>query len=133
VVTDAPAVAASERLAQLFGGLRHRDYAILLATFLVTQTGCWLSTVGLQWQTARLTDNDPFLLGALYFCDLIPLLVLSPIGGALADRSTADGWSSAGSSRPPRWPACWWPGCSSSGPRCRCCSGSPSASAPPWR
>jgi MFS family permease len=86
VVTDAPAVPASGRLAQLFGGLRHRDYAILLATFLVTQTGFWLSTVGLQWQTARLTDNDPFLLGALYFCNLIPLLVLSPIGGALADR-----------------------------------------------
>jgi MFS family permease len=86
VVTDVPAVAASGRLAQLFGGLRHRDYAILLAAFLVTQTGFWLSTVGLQWQTARLTGNDPFLLGALYFCNLIPLLMLSPIGGALADR-----------------------------------------------
>lgn len=86
VVTDAPPLAPAGRFAQLFGGLRHRDYAVLLATFLVTQTGFWLSTVGLQWQTARLTDNDPLLLGALYFCNLIPLLLLSPIGGALADR-----------------------------------------------
>jgi MFS family permease len=86
VVTEAPAAPAAGRLVRLLGGLRHRDYAVLLATFLVTQTGFWLSTVGLQWQTARLTDNDPFLLGALYFCNLIPLLVLSPVGGSLADR-----------------------------------------------
>lgn len=86
VVTDAEAPPSGGRVRQLLGGLRHRDYAILLTTYLVTQTGFWLSTVGLQWQTAQLTDNDPFLLGALYFCNLIPLLLLSPLGGALADR-----------------------------------------------
>lgn len=73
-------------LGRLLGGLRHRDYAVLLTTYLVTQTGFWLSTVALQWQTGRLTGNDPFLLGLLYFCNLVPLLILSPVGGTLADR-----------------------------------------------
>jgi MFS family permease len=84
--TDASRERDDSRLGVLVGGLRHRDYAVLLVIFLVTQTGFWLSTVALQWQTARLTDSDPFLLGLLYFCNLVPLLLLSPVGGTLADR-----------------------------------------------
>jgi predicted MFS family arabinose efflux permease len=85
-MTDTAASRQASRLGVLVGGLRHRDYALLLTIFLITQTGFWLSTVALQWQTARLTDSDPFLLGLLYFCNLVPLLLLSPVGGTLADR-----------------------------------------------
>jgi predicted MFS family arabinose efflux permease len=85
-MTDTAPSREISRLGVLTGGLRHRDYALLLTIFLVTQTGFWLSTVALQWQTARLTDSDPLLLGLLYFCNLVPLLLLSPVGGSLADR-----------------------------------------------
>jgi predicted MFS family arabinose efflux permease len=85
-MTDTAPSREVSRFGVLTGGLQHRDYALLLTIFLVTQTGFWLSTVALQWQTARLTDSDPFLLGLLYFCNLVPLLLLSPVGGTLADR-----------------------------------------------
>lgn len=74
------------RLGNLFSGLAHPAYRTLLVVYLVTQTGFWMSTVALQWLTGRLTDNDPFLLGLLYFCNLVPLLLVSPLGGIIADR-----------------------------------------------
>lgn len=45
-----------------------------------------MSSIALQWLTARLTDNDPFHLGLLYFFNFIPLLLLSPWAGVIADK-----------------------------------------------
>lgn len=48
--------------------------------------GFWLGSITFQWMVARITDNSPLMLGLLAFFNLIPMLVVTPIGGVLADR-----------------------------------------------
>ncbi|GAA2122687.1 hypothetical protein GCM10009843_18020 [Nocardioides bigeumensis] len=50
------------------------------------QLGYWMTTTWLQWSVSLDTDGDPMALGLLYFVTLVPLLVLSPWAGAMADR-----------------------------------------------
>ncbi|WP_055479848.1 MFS transporter [Sphaerimonospora mesophila] len=66
--------------------LRHPLFRAYWASFALTQVGFWMANVSLQWLAARITDSDPFLLGLLYFFNLIPLLVFSPWAGVVADR-----------------------------------------------
>ena len=48
--------------------------------------GFWIGSITFQWLVARLTDNSPLMLGLLAFFNLIPMLVITPIGGVMADR-----------------------------------------------
>lgn len=48
--------------------------------------GFWIGTITFQWMVARITDNSPLMLGLLAFFNLIPMLVVTPIGGVVADR-----------------------------------------------
>ncbi|MDG2303288.1 MAG: MFS transporter [Candidatus Binatia bacterium] len=70
----------------IFAALRHRDYQLLFAAFVVNQTGFWLAHISLQALMVDLSHGDPFQVGLLTFALLIPALVLAPIAGALADR-----------------------------------------------
>ena len=70
----------------LFAALEHRDYRFLFGSFVVNQTGFWLSHISLQAFMVDLSDGDPFQVGLLTFALLIPALLLAPIAGALADR-----------------------------------------------
>ena len=70
----------------LFVALRHRDYRFLFGSFVVNQTGFWLSHISLQAFMVDLSDGDPFQVGLLTFALLIPALLFAPIAGALADR-----------------------------------------------
>ena len=67
-------------------GLRHPPFFVFWLSYFITQIGFWMSNVSLQWMTARLTDNDPFSLGMLFFFNLVPLLIVSPWAGVIADR-----------------------------------------------
>lgn len=71
---------------QIFAALRHREYRLLFASFVVNQTGFWLSHISLQALMVDLSHGDPFQVGLLTFALLIPALVLAPIAGAIADR-----------------------------------------------
>ena len=66
--------------------LRHSLFRVYWTSFALTQLGFWMANVSLQWLTAHITGSDPFLLGLLYFFNLIPLLVFSPWAGVIADR-----------------------------------------------
>ncbi len=46
--------------------------------------GLWMHSVASSWLVYRLTDSS-FLLGLVSFTGMIPLLLFSPIGGAIAD------------------------------------------------
>lgn len=70
----------------IFAALRHRDYKLLFASFVVNQTGFWLAHISLQAQMVELSKGDPLQVGLLTFALLIPALVLAPIAGAIADR-----------------------------------------------
>src|SRR5262245_52521713 len=66
--------------------LRHHTFALLWGSNVVGFLGFWISTVTFQWLVVRLTDNDALMIGLLYFFMNIPIVLLSPFGGVIADR-----------------------------------------------
>jgi MFS family permease len=77
--------ADARRLAHAFRALKHRNFRLFAGGQFVSLSGTWMQQVALSWLVYRLTSS-PFLLGALAFAALFPVLVLSPVAGVLADR-----------------------------------------------
>jgi len=69
-----------------FRALAHRPYRLLLGAFLVNQTGFWISHLSLQQLMVDLTQNDPLMVGVLFFALFIPAFLLAPLAGVIADR-----------------------------------------------
>lgn len=65
--------------------LRHRSFRLFFAGQLVSLTGTWMQTVAQSWLVYRLTGSS-LLLGTVGFCSQVPIFVLSPVGGLVADR-----------------------------------------------
>jgi len=69
----------------LLRALRHRNYRIFMGGQLISLIGTWMQTVAESWLVYRLTGSA-LLLGVAGFANRIPVFLLSPIGGAVADR-----------------------------------------------
>jgi len=69
----------------MLGALRHRNYRLFIAGQVVSTTGTWMQTVALPWLALQLTHNG-FLVGLVLAAQFLPVLVLSPFAGELADR-----------------------------------------------
>lgn len=67
--------------------LESRNFRLYLAGQFVSLIGTWIQGVASSWLMYRLT-NSPFWLGLLGFGGQIPLFVLPPLSGALADRTS---------------------------------------------
>src|SRR3569832_870928 len=65
--------------------LNHRNFRLFFAGQLVSLTGTWLQTVAQSWLVYRLTGSAT-LLGLVGFSGQIPVFLLAPFGGAMADR-----------------------------------------------
>ncbi|MEO3925019.1 MFS transporter [Micromonosporaceae bacterium B7E4] len=61
-----------------------RDFRLLFAAGGVSGFGSFITYVTIPFQVYALTD-DPLLVGLLGVCELVPLLVMAFVGGALAD------------------------------------------------
>ncbi|CAA9214366.1 MAG: hypothetical protein AVDCRST_MAG77-116, partial [uncultured Chloroflexi bacterium] len=93
VANEAPAVAQvavprmgmAGNLGQTFEALKVRDYRLLFQGNAVTSIGYWMQQAALGWLVLDLT-NSPFYLGLASFARQIPMMVVSPFGGVLADR-----------------------------------------------
>jgi MFS family permease len=68
-----------------FPALRHRNFRLFLAGQGVSIVGTWMQTTAQAWLVLTLT-NSPFLLGAVSALQWLPVMVLSVVGGAVADR-----------------------------------------------
>src|ERR1041385_6954174 len=68
-----------------FRALRHRNYQLFFAGQLISLIGTWMDQVAESWLVYRLTGSA-LLLGTVAFAAQIPVFLLAPIGGALADR-----------------------------------------------
>lgn len=64
--------------------LGHRDFRLFFAGQLVSLIGTWMQVVAQSWLVYRLTGSV-VLLGLVGFVGQIPVLLLSPAGGSLAD------------------------------------------------
>ncbi|MDI6784861.1 MAG: MFS transporter [bacterium] len=69
----------------MFSAFRHRNYRIFWSGSFISLIGTWMQTLALGWLVYRLTKS-PFLLGLSSFFSSIPIVFISPIGGAVVDR-----------------------------------------------
>jgi MFS family permease len=68
-----------------FRSLRHRNFRLFVGGQLISLIGTWMQTVAQSWLVYRLTGSS-LLLGTVGFSSQIPVFLLSPLGGILADR-----------------------------------------------
>src|SRR6185295_645609 len=73
------------RLPRMFRSIENRNYRLYFVGQTVSLLGSWLQSVAQAWLVYRLTAS-PVHLGLVAFIGQAPLLVLSPIGGLVADR-----------------------------------------------
>jgi len=71
--------------AERFSALTSPNFSLFFQGTLVTQIGMWMQQVAFGWLVLTLTDS-PFYLGLTAFFRALPMLVVSPFGGVLADR-----------------------------------------------
>jgi MFS family permease len=69
----------------LLRSLRHRNYLLFFSGQLVSLIGTWMQAVAQSWLVYRLTGSS-FWLGMIGFSSQIPVLLLAPVGGMVADR-----------------------------------------------
>jgi MFS family permease len=69
----------------MFAAFKHRNYRIFWSGSFISLIGSWMQTMALGWLIYRLTKS-PFLLGLSSFFSSIPIVFISPIGGAVVDR-----------------------------------------------
>ena len=67
------------------GAFRHRDFSYLLIGTMGSQMGDWIQTVGQGWLVYQLTGSAAQL-GIFAFIRGIAVLLITPFGGAIADR-----------------------------------------------
>jgi MFS family permease len=65
--------------------LRFRNFRLFLGGQLISLIGTWMQSVAQSWLVYRLTGS-PALLGAVGFAGQIPIFLVAPLGGIVADR-----------------------------------------------
>jgi len=64
---------------------KHRNYRLFIGGQLISLTGTWMQTVAQSWLVYSMTGSA-VLLGFVGFSSQIPVFLLAPIGGTVADR-----------------------------------------------
>jgi MFS family permease len=73
------------RLAHAFRSLHHRNFQLFFGGQLISLVGTWMQSVAQSWLVYRLTGSA-LLLGTIGFASQIPVFLVAPIGGTVADR-----------------------------------------------
>ncbi len=68
-----------------FGALRHRNYRLYWFGFLVSNSGMWIQMVAQAWLVYDLSGKASWL-GAIGAVRALPIIILSLVGGTVADR-----------------------------------------------
>jgi MFS family permease len=74
------------RLPRMLRSIENRNYRLYFLGQMVSVLGTWLQSVAQAWLVYRLTGGSPLQLGLVVFVGQAPLLLLSPLGGLMADR-----------------------------------------------
>ncbi len=68
-----------------FSALQSRPFLLFWITISLSLTGVWVRITAQGWLVYDLT-HDTFLLGLVSFCQAAPVLIASPVAGAILDR-----------------------------------------------
>ncbi|MGI8899395.1 MAG: MFS transporter, partial [Nocardioides sp.] len=69
-----------------FQALSNRNYRLYAAGGVVSNTGTWMQRVAQDWLVLQLTANSGTALGITTGLQFLPMLLLSPYAGLIADR-----------------------------------------------
>jgi len=78
-------MAEPTKLSTTLRALRHRNFRLFFAGQLISLIGTWMQNVAQSWLVYRLTGSSA-LLGMVGFAGQIPVFLISPLGGLIADR-----------------------------------------------
>ncbi len=84
MVEDSGGVRPQETESRL-GVLRNRNFTILWAGVIVSNAGSWMQIVAQGYLVYQISGS-PFLLGLVGMARAVPMIVLPPFGGMVADR-----------------------------------------------
>jgi len=73
-------------LSPTFRALSNRNYRLYAAGGVVSNTGTWMQRVAQDWLVLQLTSNNGTALGITTGLQFLPILLLSPYAGLIADR-----------------------------------------------
>lgn len=76
---------SESKIPDAFRALRHRNYQLFFLGQLISLSGTWMQSVAQSWLIYRLTGSA-VLLGLVGFSGQIPVFLIAPFGGAIADR-----------------------------------------------
>ncbi len=65
--------------------LRHRNFQLFFSGQLISLIGTWMQTVAQSWLVYKITGSS-LLLGSVGFASQIPVFLVAPLGGIVADR-----------------------------------------------
>jgi MFS family permease len=80
-----PGLEDNRRIPQMLRALRHRNFQLFFSGQLISLIGTWMDNIAEAWLVYRLTGSS-LLLGTVAFAGQIPVFLLAPIGGMVADR-----------------------------------------------
>lgn len=83
-IADQPA-SPSIAVSALLRALKHRNFQLFFTGQLISLVGTWMQTVAESWLVYRMTHSS-LLLGAAGFASQIPVFIVAPLGGIVADR-----------------------------------------------
>ena len=69
---------------EIFRALKYRNFRLFFMGQGISMVGTWMQAVASGWLAYRLT-NSPLILGIVGFSSQIPIFLLGPLGGFLAD------------------------------------------------
>jgi MFS family permease len=88
VAMDSPkssTTAHRSRFQDTLRSLKHRNFQLFFSGQLISLVGTWMDTVAEAWLVYRLTGSS-LLLGTVTFAGQIPVLLMAPVAGMVADR-----------------------------------------------
>ncbi|MGZ4590524.1 MAG: MFS transporter [Actinomycetes bacterium] len=69
-----------------FQSLRNRNYRLYATGAVVSNVGTWMQRIAQDWLVLQLTHNSGVALGVTTGLQFLPMLLLAPFAGTLADR-----------------------------------------------
>jgi predicted MFS family arabinose efflux permease len=72
---------------RVFKAFHYRDFRLMWIGACTSTIGTWMQTVAQSWLVYTLSKDNPFFLGLDGFLGQIPIVLLSLVGGVVADRN----------------------------------------------
>ena len=85
IITKKPHIPRPSRVSTTVRALKHRNFQLFFSGQLISLVGTWMQSVAQAWLVYRKTGSS-LLLGSVGFASQIPVFLVAPLGGIVADR-----------------------------------------------